>query len=104
MTGRNADERNLITGTRHLNHDLMLEYEIRVLQYLDDTGRPVLYRVSPYFRDKELVARGVELEAYSVEDHGTGVCFHVFLYNVQPGIEIDYATGGSRAAGRGDER
>ena len=95
MTGQNANEQNLITGTRYFNADLMLPYEEQVLRYLDKTKNHVLYRVSPYFKDEELVARGVEMEAYSVEDNGEGVCFHVILYNVQPGIEIDYATGES---------
>lgn len=67
-----------------------------VLRYLDNSDNHVLYRVSPYFKGLEKLARGVELEAYSVEDNGEGICFHVFLYNVQPGIEIDYATGESR--------
>ena len=67
-------------------------------KYLDESQNHVLYRVTPYFKEKELVARGVEMEAYSVEDNGEGICFHVFLYNVQPGIEIDYQTGDSRIA------
>ena len=96
MTGQNANELNLITGTRYMNATTMLSYEEQVLQYLDNSDNHVLYRVSPYFKGSELLARGVELEAYSVEDKGKGVCFHVFLYNVQPGIEIDYATGKSR--------
>ncbi len=96
MTGQNANPRNLITGTRHLNWDLMLQYEKQVLQCLDDTDHKVLYRVTPLFRGRELVARGVELEAYSVGDRGVSVCFHVFLYNVQPGIVIDYRSGESR--------
>ncbi|MCR4672301.1 MAG: DNA/RNA non-specific endonuclease [Lachnospiraceae bacterium] len=98
MTGQNANPLNLITGTRYMNAVTMLEYEEIVLQYLDDTDCHVLYRVSPYFKDYELVARGVEIEAYSVEDKGWGVSFHVFIYNVQPGIEIDYQTGSSSAA------
>ena len=65
------------------------------MQYLDHSKNHVLYRVTPFFRDYELVARGVEMEAYSVEDNGAGLSFHVFVYNVQPGIEIDYATGDS---------
>ena len=93
MTGQNANEKNLITGTRYLNMELMQPYEIKVLKYLDYSDNHVLYRVSPYFKGVELVARGVELEAYSVEDGGEGVCFHVFLYNVQPGITITYLTG-----------
>ena len=96
MTGQNANELNLITGTRHMNATTMLPYEEQVLQYLDYSDNHVLYRVSPYFKGSELVARGVEIEAYSVEDDGAGVCFHVFVYNIQPGIEIDYVTGNSK--------
>ncbi|MCR5595987.1 MAG: DNA/RNA non-specific endonuclease [Lachnospiraceae bacterium] len=99
LTGRNADPLNLITGTRHMNVDLMLKYEMLVINYLEDYNGNVLYRVSPYFRGDELVARGVEIEAYSVEDHGSGVCFHVFIYNIQPGVEIDYETGLNRLIG-----
>ena len=93
MTGQNANEKNLITGTRYFNAELMLTYEHQVLHYLDYSDNHVLYRVTPYFKDNELLARGVEMEAYSIEDNGKGVCFHVFCYNVQPGIEIDYMTG-----------
>ena len=96
MTGQNENELNLITGTRYMNATTMLSYEKQVLRYLDNSDNHVLYRVSPYFKGAEKLARGVELEAYSVEDNGEGICFHVFLYNVQPGIEIDYATGESR--------
>ena len=97
MTGQNANELNLITGTRYMNATTMLPYEEQVLRYLDNSDNHVLYRVSPYFKGSELVARGIEIEAYSVEDDGAGVCFHVFVYNIQPGIEIDYASGESRA-------
>ncbi len=97
MTGQNANECNLITGTRYLNAESMLYWEKKVLQYLDTSENHVLYRVTPYFMGEELVARGVEMEAYSVEDQGRGICFHVFVYNVQPGVEIDYATGESGA-------
>ena len=96
MTGQNANECNLITGTRYLNTELMLPYEIKVLEYMDRTDNHVLYRVTPVYNGDELVARGVEMEAFSVEDEGRGVCFHIFLYNIQPGIEIDYSTGESR--------
>ena len=71
----------------------MLPWEEKVMRYLDSTENHVLYRVTPYFKGEELVARGVEMEAYSVEDQGQGICYHIFLYNVQPGIIIDYATG-----------
>ena len=69
----------------------------KVMKYLDHSENHVLYRVTPFFQGRELVARGVEIEAYSLEDQGTGLCFHVFVYNIQPGIEIDYLTGESRA-------
>ena len=74
----------------------MLAFELQVMQYLDSSENHVLYRVTPLFYGPELVARGVEMEAYSVEDRGQGICFHVFVYNVQPGIEINYLTGDSR--------
>lgn len=96
LTGQNANERNLITGTRYMNAVTMLSYEEQVMKYLDDSANHVLYRISPYFSGNELLPRGVEMEAYSVEDKGRGVCYHVFVYNVQPGIEIDYMTGDSR--------
>lgn len=96
MTGQNANEKNLITGTRHFNADSMLYWERKVMAYLEKSDHHVLYRVTPYFAGDELVARGVEMEAYSVEDAGKELCFHVFVYNVQPGIEIDYATGENR--------
>lgn len=98
LTGQNANEKNLITGTRHMNTEEMLPYEIMVMQYLDGSEGHVLYRVTPYFKEDELVARGVEMEAYSVEDEGKSLCFHVFVYNVQPGIEIDYRTGESKVS------
>lgn len=93
LTGENANERNLITGTRYMNVDGMLPFENLVADYVKETGNHVLYRVSPIFDADELVARGVQMEALSVEDGGDGVCFNVFCYNVQPGVEIDYATG-----------
>mgnify|MGYP001035089778 FL=1 len=93
LTGENANERNLITGTRYMNVDGMLPFENLVADYVKETDNHVLYRVTPAFAGTELVARGVEMEAYSVEDQGRGVCFHVYCYNVQPGVEIDYATG-----------
>lgn len=96
LTGQNANEKNLITGTRYMNVASMLPWEEKVMKYLDCSDNHVLYRVTPYFIEKELVARGVEMEAYSVEDKGESLSFHVFVYNVQPGIEIDYRTGESR--------
>jgi DNA-entry nuclease len=96
LTGENANEKNLITGTRYLNVTGMLPFENEVDDYVDATGNHVLYRVTPVFEGNNLVASGVQIEAWSVEDGGQGVCFNVYCYNVQPGIEIDYATGDSR--------
>ncbi len=93
LTGENANEKNLITGTRAMNVDGMLGFENDVADYIASTGKPVLYRVTPIFVGDELVARGVLMEAYSVADNGAGVMFCVYCFNVQPGIEIDYATG-----------
>lgn len=95
LTGENANEQNLITGTRYMNVDGMLPFENMVDDYIEETGNHVLYRVTPIFKDDELVARGVTMEAYSVEDKGEGICFNVYCYNNQPGVEIDYATGKS---------
>ena len=95
LAGENANEKNLITGTRYLNVQGMLPFEDEVADYVKSTGKHVLYRVTPIFQGEELVARGVEIEAKSVEDNGSGVKFHVYCYNVQPGIGIDYATGDS---------
>ena len=98
LTGQNANEQNLITGTRYMNISGMLPFENLVIDYLEETNNHVLYRVTPFFKGNELIARGVEMEALSVEDGGEGLCFHVFVYNYQPGIEIDYMTGDSRLA------
>lgn len=95
LTGQNANEKNLITGTCHFNTESMLPFEIQVMQYLEKSENHVLYRVTPFFQGDERLARGVEMEAFSVEDFGKGLCYHVFVYNVQPGIEIDYETGES---------
>lgn len=95
LAGENANEKNLITGTRYMNVNGMLPWEEKVARYVDNTKNHVLYRVTPDFRDKELVARGVYIEAYSVEDRGTGICFFVYCYNLQPGVIIDYKTGES---------
>ncbi|MGN0342906.1 MAG: DNA/RNA non-specific endonuclease [Roseburia sp.] len=95
LTGENANEQNLITGTRYLNMEGMLPFENRVAEYVTSTGNHVLYRVTPVFEENNLVASGVRMEAQSVEDEGAGVCFHVYCYNVQPGIKIDYADGSS---------
>ena len=96
LTGENANEKNLITGTRFMNVNGMLPFEIQVANYIRDTNNHVLYRVTPVFNGKELVARGVIIEAWSVEDNGRGICFNIFCYNNQPGIKIDYTTGESR--------
>lgn len=96
LTGENANERNLITGTRYLNVDGMLPFENIIDDYIDDTGNNVMYRVTPVFKENNLVADGVLLEAYSVEDNGQGISFCVYCYNVQPTIIIDYTTGASR--------
>ena len=96
LTGENANEENLITGTRYLNVDGMLPFEDEVADYVQETGNHVLYRVTPIFQGDELVARGVQMEALSVEDDGQGVSFNVYVYNVQPGVVIDYATGESQ--------
>ena len=96
LTAENANERNLITGTRYLNVEGMLPFENEVADYVEATGNRVLYRVTPVFVGDELVARGVQMEAESVEDGGAGVSFNVFCHNVQPGIQIDYQTGQSR--------
>lgn len=96
LTGENDNEKNLITGTRYLNVEGMLPFENMVADYVRETGNHVLYRVTPVFEGDNLVASGVQMEAWSVEDAGAGICFNVFVYNIQPGIEIDYATGESR--------
>ncbi len=95
LSGENANNRNLITGTRYMNVQGMLPFENMVADYIKETGNHVLYRVTPVFKDYELVARGVQIEAYSVEDDGEGICFNVYCYNNQPGVKIDYATGNS---------
>lgn len=95
LTGENANERNLITGTRYLNVQGMLPFENAVADYVDATGNHVLMAVTPVFESSELVARGVHMMAESVEDGGEGVAFNVFCYNVQPGVVIDYGTGES---------
>ena len=95
LTAENANRQNLITGTRYLNIDGMLSFEDEVAAYVKSTGNHVLYRVTPVFEGNELVARGVVMEGYSVEDDGEGICFNVYCYNVQPGIMINYTDGTS---------
>lgn len=97
LAGENANEKNLITGTRYLNVTGMLPFENEVVDYVESTGNHVLYRVTPVYDGDNLVASGVQMEAESVEDKGAGVSFNVYVYNVQPGVLIDYATGGSEA-------
>ena len=98
LSGENANEKNLITGTRYMNTEGMLPFENMVADYIKETGNHVLYRVTPLFEGNNLVASGVQMEAKSVEDNGEGICFNVYVYNIQPGIEIDYATGESQMA------
>ena len=95
LAGENANEKNLITGTRYMNVSGMLPFEDEVADYVRETDHHVLYRVTPVYEGNDLVAQGVQMEGFSVEDAGEGVCFNVFVYNVQPGIGIDYATGDS---------
>ena len=101
LSAENANRGNLITGTKYININGMLPFENMVADYIKDTGNHVMYRITPYFYKNELVARGVQMEAYSVEDEGDGICFNVFCYNVQPGVVIDYASGASYAEGGG---
>ena len=97
LSGQDANEQNLITGTRHFNADVMEPIEAMVLDYIERTGNHVLYRVTPVFEGDEPVARGVQIEALSMEDGGQGVSLNVFLRNIQPGVAIDYATGNNWA-------
>ncbi|MBP3360706.1 MAG: DNA/RNA non-specific endonuclease [Clostridia bacterium] len=96
LTGENANEKNLITGTRSMNVDGMLPYENMVADYVEETGNHVMYRVTPIFEGDNLLANGVQMEALSVEDNGAGISFNVFVFNTQPGIEINYADGTSK--------
>ncbi len=95
LTGENANEKNLITGTRYMNVEGMLPFENKVADYINETSNHVLYRVTPIFKENNLLANGVQIEAESVEDKGEGVLFNVYVYNNQPGIEINYTTGES---------
>lgn len=101
LAAENANPQNLITGTRYLNVQGMLPFETKVCDYVKNTGNHVLYRVTPIFDGDNLLADGVLMEAYSVEDAGEGISFCVFAYNVQPGIGIDYATGDNWAESSG---
>lgn len=93
LSGEDANEQNLITGTRYLNIEGMLSFENMVAEYVEETGNHVMYRVTPHFEGDNLLANGLQIEAYSVEDEGEGICFYVYCYNVQPGITILYETG-----------
>lgn len=95
LSGENANEQNLITGTRCLNIEGMLPFEDLIAEYVKETENHVIYRVTPIFEGDNLLASGVQMEAKSVEDNGEGICFNVFAYNAQPDIVIDYATGDS---------
>lgn len=96
LAGENANEKNLITGTRYMNVEGMLPFENKVAKYIEENPQNhVLYRVTPVFQENNLVANGLQIESYSIEDSGKGICFNVYVYNVQPGIKIDYATGKS---------
>lgn len=96
LTGENANKKNLITCTRQANARDMLKYENQVAEYVKKTHNHVLYRVTPVFKDTNLLATGIQMEALSVEDNGDGIKFNIFIYNVQDGIEIDYKTGKSK--------
>ena len=99
LTGENANKENLITGTRYMNVDGMLPFENMVADYIKETENHVMYRVTPIFEGNNLVASGVQIEAYSVEDKGDGICFNVYVYNAQPGVQINYADGTSALSG-----
>ncbi len=96
LTGENANEKNLITCTRQTNTGIMLEYENKVAKYIKETNNHVLYRVTPIYENNNLVASGIQMEAMSVEDNGTGIKFNIYIYNVQDGVNIDYETGESK--------
>ena len=98
LTGENANKKNLITCTRSMNTKGMLQFENIVANYIKKTSNHVLYRVTPVFEGDNLLATGVQMEAYSVEDSGKGIMFNVFVYNIEDGIIIDYKTGESRLA------
>ena len=95
LSAENANRGNLITGTKYLNVEGMLPFENMVADYIKETGNHVAYRIVPIYEGNNLLASGVQMEAYSIEDEGEGICFNVYCYNVQPGITIDYATGKS---------
>ena len=96
LTGENANKQNLITGTRYMNNEGMLPFENMIADYVKETKNHVMLRVTPIYEGDNLVASGVLMEAWSVEDNGEGICFNVYTYNAQPGVIIDYATGNTR--------
>ncbi len=98
LTGENANEKNLITCTRNANTGIMLEYENMVAKYIKETNNHVLYRVTPVYKDDDLLASGINMEAKSIEDNGEGIKFNIYIYNVQDGVKIDYKTGESEEA------
>ena len=93
LAGENANERNLITGTRYMNVEGMLPFENMIAEYVKTTNNHVLYRVTPIYEGENLIASGVQMEAKSVEDNGKTICFNIYVYNAQPGIIIDYSDG-----------
>ena len=95
LAGENDNEKNLITGTRYFNVDGMLPFEDKVAEYVKKSNNSVLYRVTPIYKNENLVANGVTIEAYSIEDKGQGICFNVYIPNIEPGIYIEYLTGDS---------
>lgn len=103
LTGENANERNLITGTRYMNVDGMLPFEDMVADYVKETNNHVMYRVTPIYKGDNLLASGVQMEGYSVEDKGKGISFNVYCYNAQPGVKINYSTGNSSSNGKIEE-
>ncbi len=102
LSGENANEKNLITGTRYMNVDGMLPFENMVADYVKETKNHVMYRVTPVFEGDNLLAKGVQMEALSVEDDGEGVSFNVFVNNIQPGVEINYLDGTSKLKSESD--
>ena len=102
LSAENANEKNLITGTKSFNVDGMLPFENMVADYINETNNHVMYRVTPIFADDNLLAQGVQIEAWSVEDAGDGICFNVFVYNVEDGVTLDYRTGNSSSDGTKD--
>lgn len=96
LAGENANKNNLITCTRYMNVEGMLPFENKVSEYINETNNHVLYKVTPVYENDNLLSNGVQIQAYSIEDNGKGIKFNVFVYNVQPGIEINYKTGESK--------